>query len=60
MMIEYLNEHLPGSYAELVFNVDGVEISEWKDRASRKVIVPVSMTDQTIHRGIHAISSTSA
>jgi hypothetical protein len=30
-----------------------VGISEWEDRAPRKVIVPVSMTDQTIHHGVH-------
>jgi hypothetical protein len=52
-MIEYLNEHLPASCAELVFNVDEVGISECEDRALRKVIVPVSMTDQTIHHGRH-------
>jgi hypothetical protein len=52
-MITCLNEHIPGSCAELVFNLDEIGISEWEDRASRKVIVPVSMTDQTIHHGVH-------
>jgi hypothetical protein len=37
----------------LVFNIDEVGISEWEDRAPGKVTVPVSMTDQTIHHGVH-------
>jgi hypothetical protein len=28
-------------------------MSEWEDRGSRKGIVPISMTDQTIHHGRH-------
>jgi hypothetical protein len=38
---------------ELVFNLNEIGISEWEDRGPRKVIVPVSMTDQTIHHGVH-------
>jgi hypothetical protein len=52
-MIACLSEYLPGSCAELVFNLDEVGISEWEDRAPRKMIVPVSMTDQTIHHNVH-------
>jgi hypothetical protein len=52
-MIACLSERLPGSCAELVFNLDEVGISEWEDRAPRKVIVSVSMTDETIHHGAH-------
>jgi hypothetical protein len=52
-MITCLSEYLPGSYAELVFNLDEVGISEWEDRAPRKVIVPISMTDQMIYHGVH-------
>jgi hypothetical protein len=52
-MIACLSEHLPGSCAKLVFNLDEVDISEWGDRAPRKVIVPVSMTDQTIHHRVY-------
>jgi hypothetical protein len=37
----------------LAFNIDEVGVSEWEDRTPRKVIVPVSMTDQTIHHGVH-------
>jgi hypothetical protein len=47
-----LSEHLPGSCAELVFNLDEVGISECENQAPRKVIVPVSITDQTIHHGV--------
>jgi hypothetical protein len=52
-MIESLHEHQSSSCAELVFSVDEVGISEWEDRAWWKVIVPVSMTGQTIHQSIH-------
>jgi hypothetical protein len=52
-MIEYFNEHLPDFRPELVFKVDEVGVSEWEDPASRKIIVPVPMTDQTAHHGIH-------
>jgi hypothetical protein len=34
---------------ELVFNLDEVGMSEWEDRQERKVIVPRTMEDQTIH-----------
>jgi hypothetical protein len=37
----------------LVFNLDEAGISEREDQSQRKVIVPVSMTDQTIHHGVH-------
>jgi hypothetical protein len=36
----------------LAFNLDEVGIAEWQDQAPQKVIVPVSMTDQTIHHGV--------
>jgi hypothetical protein len=52
-MIACPSEHLPGSWAEFVFNLDEVGISERKDWAPRKVIVPVSRTDQAIHHGVH-------
>jgi hypothetical protein len=52
-MIACLSEHLPGPCAELVSNLDEVGISEWEDRAPRKVVVSVSMTDQTSHHGVH-------
>ena len=52
-MIECLTEHVPGCCAELVFNLDEVGISEWEDRVARRVIVPRSMSTQTIHHGVH-------
>jgi hypothetical protein len=52
-MVACLSEHLPGSCAELVFNLEEICIFEWEDRAPRKVTVPVSMTDQMIHHGVH-------
>jgi hypothetical protein len=35
--------------AELVFNLDEVGMSEWEDRKDKKVIVPKTMDNQTIH-----------
>jgi hypothetical protein len=32
-------------------------MSEWEDWAPQKVIVPASMTDQTIHHGVHRNST---
>jgi hypothetical protein len=52
-MMPCVSEYLPGSSAELVFNIDEIGISEWEDRDLRKVIVPVSMTNQTIYHGVH-------
>jgi hypothetical protein len=52
-MITCLSEHLPGSCAELIFNLDEAGISEWERRAPRKVIVPAAVTDQIIHHGVH-------
>lgn len=51
--IECLRGHVPGSVAELVFNLDEVGISEWEDRSEKKVIVPVSMRGHKVHHGIH-------
>jgi hypothetical protein len=52
-MIACLSEYLPGSCAELGFNLGEAGISEWEDRARWKVIIPVSMTDQTIPHGAY-------
>jgi hypothetical protein len=52
MVREYLNEHLPGSCAALVFHIGEVGVYEWQDRASRKAIVSILMTDQPICHGI--------
>jgi hypothetical protein len=52
-IIRDLNEHVQGCVAELVFNLDEVDISEWEDRTLRKVAVPATMDGQTMH---HAVS----
>ena len=53
MMVEYLRQHVQDCCADLVFNLDEVEISEREDRIARKVIVWTSMSGQTIHHGVH-------
>jgi hypothetical protein len=53
MVIECLNEYLPGSCAESVFNVDEVGISEWERPPFAKRNRSRPMTDQTIRHGIH-------
>jgi hypothetical protein len=37
--------------AELVFNLDEVGMSELEDCKKKKVIIPRTMDDQTIHHG---------
>jgi hypothetical protein len=51
--IEGFRDHVHHSCAELVFNLDEIGISEWEDRAVRRVIVPSAMRGQTIFHGIH-------
>jgi hypothetical protein len=64
-MLNFLREHVQGMKVELVLNLDevgmsecrnvgmsecrNVGMSEWEDRNVRKVIVPITMDDQTIH-----------
>jgi hypothetical protein len=52
-MVECLRQHVPDCCADLVFNFDEIGISEWENRVAPKVIVPVSMSGQTIHHGVH-------
>jgi hypothetical protein len=52
-MGECLRQPVQDCCADLVFNLDEVGISEWEDRVARKVIVPVSMSGETIHHGVH-------
>jgi hypothetical protein len=35
--------------AELVFNLDEVGVSEWEDRRDRKVVIPRTISGQTMH-----------
>jgi hypothetical protein len=44
-----LREHVHATKAELVFNLAEVGMSEWEDRKEKKVILPMTMDDQTIH-----------
>jgi hypothetical protein len=37
---------------ELIFNLDEIGMSEWEDRNDKKVIVPKTMDDQTIHHRV--------
>jgi hypothetical protein len=52
-MVECLRQHVQDSCADLVFTLDEVGISEWEDRVARKMIVPISMSEQTVHQRIH-------
>jgi hypothetical protein len=42
-----------GRPTELVFNLDEVGISEWEDRKTKTVVIPKSMSEQTIHHKIN-------
>jgi hypothetical protein len=41
--VQNRNEHVSGCVAELVFNLEEVRISDWKDRKTRKVLVPATI-----------------
>jgi hypothetical protein len=51
--IQCIAQFVHGRPAELVFNLDEVGISEWEDRKTKRVIIPVSARDQTIHHKIN-------
>jgi hypothetical protein len=51
--IQCLIEFVHGCRAELAFNLDEVGISDWEDRKSKKVIVPVSARERAIHHRIN-------
>jgi hypothetical protein len=52
-MGERLKQNVPSCCAELIFNLDEVGISAWKVRVPPKAIVPISISSQTIHHGVH-------
>jgi hypothetical protein len=45
--VQDLEEHISGWMAELVFNLDEADISDWEDRKVKTVIVPARMLGQT-------------
>jgi hypothetical protein len=47
--IHRLREYVQEMKAELVFNLDEVDMSEWEDRKDKKVIVTKTIAGQTIH-----------
>jgi hypothetical protein len=51
--VEGFRAHVHGACAELVFDLDEIGISEWEDRAARRVIVPSAMRGQTIFHSVH-------
>jgi hypothetical protein len=51
--LDGFRDHVHRACAELVFNLDEIEISEWEDRCTRRVIVPSAKKGQTIFRGVH-------
>jgi hypothetical protein len=50
-MVECLKQYVPGCFAELIFNLNEVGTSEWEASVPGKVIVPMSMSRQTIRHG---------
>jgi hypothetical protein len=48
-----INQFVQGRPTELVFNLDEAGISEWEDRKPKKVIVPKSMGEQTVHHKVN-------
>jgi hypothetical protein len=48
-----ISQFVQGCPTELVFNLDKVGIPEWEDRKPKKVIVPKSMCEQTVHHKVN-------
>jgi hypothetical protein len=42
-------EHIQEMRAELIFNLNEVGMSDWKDRKETKVIIPKTIDDQMAH-----------
>lgn len=51
--IKAMKEAVQMRPSDLVFNLDEVGISDWEDRKSKRVVVPITAQDQTVH---HAVS----
>jgi hypothetical protein len=51
--INGIEEAVHGCTRDLVFNLDEVGVSEWEDRKSKKVVVPLAMSSQIIHREVN-------
>jgi hypothetical protein len=49
MMVQRLRQHVPDYYADLVLNLDKGGMSQREERVVRIVIIPVSMSDRTMH-----------
>jgi hypothetical protein len=50
--IESIRTHVHNACATLACNLDEIGISEWEDRAERKVIVPSAVRGPKIFHGI--------
>jgi hypothetical protein len=50
--VQPLNEYVQRCITELVFNRHGIDISNWKDRKTRKVVAAGTMRGETMHHGI--------
>jgi hypothetical protein len=44
-----LREHVQRMKAELIFNLDEVGVSEWADRRDKEVVIPRTISGQTMH-----------
>jgi hypothetical protein len=47
--VQNLTEYVQGCVPELGFNLDEIDISDWEDRETRKVLVRTMMHSQTMH-----------
>jgi hypothetical protein len=52
---ERLQDPSHNSYAQLVFNLDEMRISEWEDHTERQILVQSTMRRQAIFHPIHWI-----
>jgi hypothetical protein len=47
-----LDEHVLGCLAELGFNLDEIDISDWEDRKTKKVFIAAAILGQMIYQGV--------
>jgi hypothetical protein len=50
--VQHLNESVQERTSERAFNSDKIDVSDWEDRKTRKVIVPATMRYEMISHGI--------
>jgi hypothetical protein len=51
--LRYMEDAVQNLVRDLVFNLDELGVSEWKDQKPKRVVIPASLSGQTIHHGVN-------